>query len=243
MWYENPLLRTALQMALKKSNQRLVTLARTFGPNSEIYKREAGILEKGAVKKYVSMSSGVNPITGEFKPENIGQKIDIRKLNKDIFSGNISRGDLNQLLSQFAGIRVDPGGNIQKLPSDYGVKTVGKIRKMANAKVRRMGENPEEMTAEEVIDMYEEVLGFASTFETAYDAVIAGKTEEEEQELKKDPILSELWNTDHGGTRGKGEGNQLSYNQLETIRNRLYELKAESLGKALKFEKDKTTEL
>ena len=236
MWYQNPLLRTALQMALKKSNQRLVQLAKTFGPNSEIYKREAGILQKGAAQKYITTSSGINPITKVYNPANINTKIDISKLNKDIFAGNINRSDLNRLLSEVAGIRVDQNGDVVQI-ANQGIKTVGQIRKDARKRLERMGEDPSELTADEVIDLYEDILGFENSFQSAYE--IANQRLETKA-LTSDPITSKLYGTKKGGTRADGE--RLTYNELKQIRDRFVQLAAEAKRQTLSFEAGNTEE-
>lgn len=225
MWYQNPLLRTVLQMTLKKSNQRLVQLAKTFGPNSEIYKREAKILQTGAARQYVGTSaSGFD-------------KVDISKLNKDIFRGNLSRADLNQLLSQVAGIKVDQNGDVIQI-ADQGVKTVGQIRKAAKKRLERMGEDPSELTADEVIDLYEDILGFENSLQTAYDVAMARMSE---SEIKKDPVTSRLWSSKHGGRRADGE--RLTYNELKEIRDRFVTLAAKAKRQTLSFEAGNTNEL
>ena len=224
MWYQNPLLRTVLQMSLKKSNQRLVQLAKTFGPNSEIYKREAGILQKGAARQFMGTSaSGFD-------------KIDISKLNKQVASGQINRYDLNRLLSEVAGIRVDQNGDVVQI-ANQGIKTVGQIRKDARKRLERMGEDPSELTADEVIDLYEDILGFENSFQSAYE--IANQRLETKA-LTSDPITSKLYGTKKGGTRADGE--RLTYNELKQIRDRFVQLAAEAKRQTLSFEAGNTEE-
>ena len=224
MWYNNPLLKTVLSMLLKKTNQRIVQLAKTFGKNSEIYKQEIKILQTGAARQYLSFSASGNI------------KIDIAKIMKIIYTGKIERSDLNRLLSEVAGVKVDANGEVQKIANE-GIKTVTQIRKAARKRLEHMGEDPSEYSADEVIQMYEDILGFQNTLETAYQAAVARFGEEE---LKKDPITSRLWSRESGGTRGH---EVLTYSELKGIRDQMTALAIQSKRSALSFESDNTNEL
>lgn len=215
MWYQNPMLRTILQMTLKKSNQRIVQLSKTYGPNSSVFKQATAVLQKSGVSQFVSQS----------KSGNI--KVDIRKINRLIASGKANRNELNQVLAQIAGVKIDENGDIKEL-TNQGIKTVSQIRKATKKKLANMGEDPKEMTDKEVDRITEKLAAFSESFDTSYD-VAMGRLGE--KKLKTDPITRKLW----GSNRGRK--GRLTYRELDEIMERLQEMIQESKQDALSVEK------
>lgn len=208
MWYNNPILRAVLQSSLKRSNQRIVQLAKKFGTNSPIYKYETDKFFSPNYKNFMSVSSSGN------------LKFDVRKLNKYILSGQADRSVVNQLLSQAAGIRINEDGSVTQLANE-GVKTITQIRNRAMKRAARMGVDPYEMNNEELAHFENEMISFGSNFQTAYDSFMARYKEEK---AKNDPIIGQMYNSN--GRKGR-----LSYKQMIEINRRFNEYKAnEKLG-------------
>ena len=215
MWYQNPMLRTILQMTLKKSNQRIVQLSKTYGPNSSLFKQATAVLQKSGVSQFVSQS----------KSGNI--KVDIRKINRLIASGKANRNELNQVLAQIAGVKIDENGDIKEL-TNQGIKTVSQIRKDTKKKLANMGEDPKEMTDKEVDRIAEKLAAFSEAFDTAYNVAISRLGE---KKLSTDPITKKLW-----GSNRVRKG-RLTYRELEEIMDRLQEMIQKSKQDALSVEK------
>lgn len=232
-WYQNPLLRTMLSSELKRVNQRIVTLEKTFNKNSEIYKSQTEVLTKGKMSKYqaTSGSKQVNKRGGRtIKNPSQSLKVDIRKLNDDITKGNLRLEEVNTLLSRLAGINIDATGNIVKVPQSPGIMTVKDIRKRAKKRLIKEGYDPSVMTDQEIIDEYEEYLAFKNEFTTLYKDV--KKDHPDESIIENDPITQRLY----GEHREKDE--KLTTEELRNIRDRLKELKAEAQANHLKVGED-----
>lgn len=205
MWYNNPILRTVLQSNFKRSNQRIAMLAKKFGKNSPIYKYETDKFFAPNYKQFMSTSTSGN------------LKFDVKKLNKYILSGQADRGVVNQLLSQAAGIRIEADGSVTQLANE-GVKTITQIRKRAMKRAERMGVDPYEMTNEELAHFENEMISFASNFQTAYDAFIAKYGE---QKARDDVYIGQMYDR-----KGK-----LSYKKMIDINRRFnYYKEQERLG-------------
>lgn len=214
IWYQNPLLKTYLQMILKTSNQRIVQLGKTYGTNSSTFKQATAILQKSGVSQFSSTSASGFP------------KIDIRKVNRLVSSGKADRTELNQVLSQIAGIKIDESGNIEKL-KNQGIKTVTQIRKQTKKKLVNQGEDPSEMPVKEIDRITEKLAEFSESFDTSYD-IAMGRVGE--KQLRSDPITRKLWGENRGG-RGK-----LTYRDMEDIMDRLNEMIKKSKEDALSVE-------
>ena len=211
------LARATLQSKLKVTNQRIAQLAKTFGKNSPIYKREVETLEKGAASKF----------KGESASGNI--KLDMRKITNALKDPN-GRNEVNEVLVKIMGVKIDSNGNLQEV-AGQGVKTIKQIKKERDRRLAKMGEDASEYSDQEATEMYEEVLNFEDSFEHAYD-VAMGRVGE--SVLKKDPITSKLWGKDKGGTRS----GQLTYKEMRDIMNRLAEIANSAQSSALDFEKE-----
>ena len=217
------LARATLQSKLKVVNQRIAQLAKTFGPESHIYKQATEVMEKGAAEKYTS-HSGVGP-RGTAAKGNL--KLDMRKITTALEDPkNIN--EVNEVLSKIAGIKVTPAGNIEELP-DLGIKTIREVKKIRDKKLRQMGEDPDDYVESEKTQMYEDLLEMNENFNHAYDVAV-GRVGE--SVLRKDPITSILW-----GENRTHEG-KLTYREARRVHNRLIELSQESKDSALQFEAD-----
>ena len=187
-WYQNPMLRTLLQSAFKRSNARIANLAKQYGKTSAIYKKETDKFAQPFYRDFMSISQ-----TGKKYGRNISKggnlKFDVRKINKWILSGDADRSIVNQMLSESVGLRIDPQGNIQPV-SAGGIKTISQIRKGASQTAKNMGINPHEMTNEELDEFANAITEFSSNFQVSYDAFIA---EYGEKAARADNLISQMY--------------------------------------------------
>ena len=199
--------------ALKRSNQRIAQLAKTYGKKSSVYKQEAGKFLKGAYKPYIGTSASGNI------------KFDIKAINKLIRS----QGDTSQvqrMLGEIAGIKFDSEGDIKQIKG-AGVPTVSELTKRTEKKLERWGEDPGDYTRKELQNLTETLAEFSENFQTAYNEYIATYGE---AEARKDTTIQELY----GDFRNK----RLTYSELEKIKNRMEEMNARAKDQALEFEKE-----
>ena len=187
-WYQNPMLRTILQSAFKRSNARIANLAKKYGKTSAIYKKETDKFSQPFYRDFMSISQA-----GKKYGRNISKggnlKFDVRKINKWIFSGDADRSIVNQMLSESVGLRIDPQGNIQPV-SVGGIKTISQIRKQASQTAKNMGINPHKMTNEELDEFANAITEFSSNFQVSYDAFIA---EYGEKAARADNLISQMY--------------------------------------------------
>ena len=211
----NQLQTTQITSALKRANQRIAQISKTYGRNSSVYKQEAGKFLKGAYQPYISTS----------KSGNI--KFDIRSINKLIRS----QGDTSQvqrMLADIAGIKFDKEGDIKEIKGG-GVPTVSELTKRTEKKLERWGEDPGEYTKKELHKITETLAEFSENFQTAYNEYISKYGE---AEARKDTTIQTLY----GDFRNK----RLTYRELENIKARMEEMNAAARDEALQFEKDNT---
>jgi hypothetical protein len=260
MWFENPLLTTKLQMELKRVNQRIVQIAQTFGESTEGFRKEdltgltksqikklaekygretstfkqaTAILQKGGAKPYRSTSKTGNPT------------IDIRKINKIIRSGKGDINELNQILSQTAGIKIDPEtGDLINLKrtrknkdtgkteviSNPGIKTVNEIKEETRKKMEKLGEDTATMTDDDLIRFTEELNVFAESFESEYEIT---KARIGESKMKADETVKMLWKDN------RGKKTKLTYPELTAVMKRMKVLQKEAVEDALSVEQKK----
>ena len=211
----NQLQTTQISNALKRANQRIAQISKTYGRNSSVYKQEAGKFLKGSYKPYISTS----------KSGNI--KFDIREINKLIRS----QGDTSQvqrMLADIAGIKFDKEGDIKEIKGG-GVPAVSELTKRTEKKLERWGEDPGEYTKKELQKITETLAEFSENFQTAYNEYISKYGE---AEARKDTTIQTLY----GDFRNK----RLTYQKLENIKARMEEMNAAARDEALQFEKDNT---
>ena len=220
LWYQNPVLRAALQSSFKVSNQRIVSLAKKYGKNSYVYKKETSFLQKDMFKPFTATSKSGYP------------KLDVRSINKSILSGKVDRSEVNQFLSQAAGIRIDADGNIKKLP-EQGIATITQIRERAKKRAERLGEPVKEWNVQDLDDFAELLEEFSANFETEYEHAVA---EYGEQALRDDPVTQQLY----GEHR---HGRKLTYNQMTDIMKAFKAMGESQTNQALTFEKNNTEDV
>ena len=219
IWYNNPLLKTSLQMILKKSNQRIIQMAVTYGSKSYTFGHYTATLQKGPVQDYLKKRTGVTQ-----KGVNIGDVnvLDIRKVFKAVETGKIDRDTLNQILSTVSGVKVDASGNIQENKIVTGIPTIKEVRQDQKKRWINYGEDPREHTQQEVDEAVEEYFDFTTNFDTSYKQSMY---EVGEAKLRSDPVAGRLW-----------EAGRKSYRDLMEIKMRLDTIRREARNNALKLE-------
>lgn len=211
----NQLQTTQITSALKRVNQRIAQLAKTYGKTSSVYKQEAGKFLKGSYK----------PFIGTSKSGNI--KFDIRSINKLIRD----QGDTSQvqrMIAEITGIKFDADGSPKQIKG-AGVPTVSELNKRTEKKLERWGEDPSDYSKKELQNITEQLAEFSENFQTAYNEYIANYGE---SEARKDSTIQTLY----GDFRNK----RLTYRELEQIKRRMEEANAAASSQALQFEKDNT---
>lgn len=210
IWYNNPLLKTSLQMILKKSNQRIVQLGKTFGTSSYTFNQYTSILSKGPVQEFTKQSRSGN------------LALDIRKVFRAVETGRIDRNTLNQILTTMAGVKVDQNGEIQDAQYTKGVPTVSEIRKQTKKRLINQGEDPREMSLAEIDDATELYFDFSTNFDTSYSQAMK---ELGESKMRKHPVVGKLW-----------QSGKKSYDELIEIKKYLDTYRRDAKNAALKLE-------
>ena len=130
--------RAVITGALKKSNQRLVQMTKTLGPDSAILSHQIAPFENGSYSKYMSTS----------KSGNI--KFDIRQIMKDIESGAMDYSEANDFLAKAAGVRLSSNGEATHT-NQGGIDTISETKRKARDMFGGLSD-------EEVLKKYEEVV-------------------------------------------------------------------------------------
>lgn len=209
---------TQITSALKRANQRIAQLGKTFGKTSSVYKQEAGKFQKGAYKNYVTVSSSGNI------------KFDIRAINKLIRSdGNPS--EIDRILAEFAGIKVNPDGEVVPVKGG-GVPTLTELEKRTKKKLERWGEDPYDYNKKQLQGITEKLAEFSENFQTSYETYMAKFGE---AEARKDSTIQLLY--------GEYRNKRLTYRQLEEIKNKMESYIQGAASEAVAFEEDNTNEL
>lgn len=218
-----------IQSAIKRANQRIAQLGKTYGKGSSVYKQEAGKFFKGAYKDYVTMSApgvkhGRNISTGG----NI--KFDTRSIMKLIKQEGAS-SKVNRLLAEIAGIKIDDEGNVSDVKGG-GIPTVSELDRRTEKKLMRWGEDPKDVSKKEIRNITEQLAEFSENFQTSYQAYMAKYGE---AEARNDSTIQQLY----GDFRNK----RLTYRQLEEIKNKMDQRISEAKSEALNFESENTEDL
>ena len=237
-WYQNPLLRPYIQSELKKTNQRIAQIGKTYGKTSSTYKHAIAAFQKGPLSEFLGTSASGNV------------KLDIRKIQKAIHSGQLNRSEANELLARAAGLRIDENGDIDHIKVrkkgkdgkthevDQGgdIKTVSEIRERTKKKmINTYGEDPRDYTTKEIDEFGEALEEFSDTFQTAYNEAIAAVGE---SALKDDPVTAKLWGENRTAP-GKKKGTKiLTPNDIVQIQKRLNELRKEGVDIVADLEKE-----
>ena len=158
-------------------------------------------------------------------------KIDISKINKLVASGKADRTELNNILTNLAGIKINENGDVERI-ANQGVKTIKQIEKATTKRLENMGEDPREKSKQEVKKITEHLAEFDQNFQSAYEK---GMARAGESALKNNPVTSYLWSARNGGKRGD---RRLTYREMENILEELNKITSEAQNKALKFEEN-----
>ncbi len=207
-----------INSALKRANQRIVQLAKTYGKDSSVYKQEVGKFEKGAFSEYVKTSASGY------------KKFDIRSINKLIRSqGNTSQ--VVRMIADMAGIMFDADGNMKQIKGG-GVPTTSELDKRTEKKLERWGEDPGEVSKKELRKITEQLAQFSENFQTTYNTYFARFTE---SEARENAVVSQLYseNRDH----------RLTYRQLEQIKEEMTKEIQAAQEEALRFEEENKHDL
>lgn len=225
-WYENPEITKEVQRTLKRANQRIVQVAKTFGKDSSTYNQYVGkTLSKRIVKDFVTVSEGGKKV-GKGVTKGGYQKLDVRSINKMIRSGNADLSKVNQILAEFGGIRITPKGQIREVEGG-GVPTLTSIEQRTRQKIENMGDSPDMYSKKEVRDITEELAEFSKNFQTVYDDY---KAEFGIEAGADDPVIGQLY--------GKNRSGRLSYKKLQDIKNKMEADLKEAESNALAFENE-----
>ena len=220
---------TQITSAIKRANQRIAQLGKTYGPNSSVYKQEAGKFLKGAYKDFITTSVG-----GVKHGRNISAggniKFDTRAIMKLVRSeGNTSR--VNRMLAEIAGIKIDDEGDVVNVKGG-GVPTVTELTKRTEKKLERWGEDPGDYNRTQIRDITEQLAEFSENFQTSYEVYMAKYGE---AEARKDSTISMLY--------GENRNRRLTYRELQSIKNKMDTYNKEASNDALTFESENTNEL
>ena len=243
-------LEAQIRSALKRSNQRIAQIGKTYGTNSSVYKQEAGKFLKGAFAGYTTTSQGgkewyrKDPNTGEKKLYAVAKggniKFDIKKIMKDLKKEGASP-KMKTLLAEIAGIRLyqepikDAQGNItgyekeiklRTLPKT-GVSTLTQIRKRTEKKLERMGIDPGDYSNKEIDVETERLAEFSENFQTTYDAYMSQFGQEE---AEKDNDIKMLY--------GKNRERRLTRDEFIKIKDKMDQALREEAEAGLQFEKN-----
>ena len=225
--------------ALKRANQRIAQLGKTYGYNSSIYKQEAGKFEKGAYKDLVryttSKARGRNvqkQKEGKWEAPESHIAFDIKAITKFIRSGG-NPSEIDRVLAEFAGIKVRPDGEIVEVKGG-GVPTTTEVDKRITKRLERLGEDWTQMSKQEIRARGEMMYEFQENFQTTYETYIAKFGE---AEARKDSTIKVLY----GEFRGSKK--RLTYDELYNIKEKMQSYINEAASEALTFEEENTNEL
>lgn len=218
-----------ITLAIKRANQRIAQLGKTYGRNSSVYKQEAGKFKKGAYKSFVTEStSGVKHGRNVSSGGNI--KFDTRSIMKLVREeGGSSK--VNRLLSEIAGIKIDENGDAVPVKGG-GVPTVSELTKRTEKKLERWGENPGDYNRQQIRDITEELAEFSENFQTSYEVYMAKYGE---AEARADSAIQQLY--------GEFRNRRLTYRELSNIKNKMEQYINEAENEVLKFEEENSGEL
>ena len=193
IWYKNPLLKTSLQMILKKSNQRMIQIAAQYGSGSFTFKQFSSMLEKGPLQDYVKQREHVTQRGVDLGTIKV---LDIRKLFKAVETGKIDRTQLNEIVTKFSGIRIDRTGNIEEAKTSIGIPTIKQIRRNTQRILEQQGVDWRELSNWELDERTEFYYDFNTNFQTSYDEAVkaVGK-----KIIHDNKVTGKLWDSGKKG--------------------------------------------
>lgn len=152
--------RAVITSAIKRSNERLREISKhlpnTIDPytNKTVYsaiqKHEIAPFTNGVYGKYLRESKTGNPT------------FDIRKILKDIESGELDPSETNDFLVKAAGIRFGPEGDITQTETG-GIKKYSEIKKEAKEVIK------DKVSDEELIKRYNDIVEIRDDFRFDYN--------------------------------------------------------------------------
>ena len=235
-----------ISSAIKRANQRMNQIGKTYGFESSVYKQEVGKFQKGAFKDLTRTTTGkargrnvAKATQGEWKSPGKHMAFNTKAI-MDLVRREGASSKVNVVLGELAGVKIK--GNfseheelgvplrldIRKLKGG-GVPTVSELTKRTEKKLERMGEDPGDYTKKELQKITEQLYEFSENFQTSYNEYMAQYGEEG---ASKDPTIKLLY--------GENRNRRLTYPELEAIKARMDEMTAAAKNDALSFEKDNT---
>ena len=176
-WNSNKLLYAKIQQGLKKANQRIATLIKNYGADSDVVKNELAFLETSPNNRFRS-KTGAGPgggnVKGRKKTKSAAKgniKIDVRAVNQAIRSGQLSRSEANNLLLKAAGMKIEPSGEVREV--GVGITTVAALKQQARARLESRGMEPDEITDQDIDNEIRRQAELVNAFDTEYDEYIA----------------------------------------------------------------------
>ena len=152
--------RAVITSAIKRSNERLREISKhlpnTIDPytNKTVYsaiqKHEIAPFTNGVYEKYLRESKTGNPT------------FDIRKILKDIDSGELDPSETNDFLVKAAGIRFGPEGDITQTETG-GIKKYSEIKKEAKEVIK------DKVSDEELLKRYNDIVEIRDDFRFDYN--------------------------------------------------------------------------
>ena len=208
-------------MELKKTNQRIIELAKVYGPDSYTFKQQTNILQKGIVREFIKTRENVTQKGFEIGNVDV---LDIRKLFKAVESGKIDRQALNQILATVSGKSIDANGDVVESRYTKGIQKVSEIRKATKKRLENQGEDPRDMTLEEIDQETEMYFDFSTNFQTSYNETMK---ELGESKMRNHRVMGQLW-----------KPGKKSYDELMEIKKYMDTYSRDARKNALKLEEE-----
>lgn len=215
-----------IDSALKRANTRIARLETAYGSKSATFKNQIARFEKGSLHKYVGKSKTSINKNGEKRGGN--WKLDKGKIMKDFKSGKLNIDQMNEILRNAAGVRIDPMG-IVKESNWGGFQTRKQLEEQTIQAITTTDVDLSEFADEKgnininksvLKQITEKLNAISESFQTEYK-----ESPLTEDQMKENTILARLYSTEHSGTRQKGE--KLSYTELLRIKDELARIKAD----------------
>lgn len=232
-WNSNKLLYAKIQQGLKKANQRIATLIKNYGADSDVVKNELAFLETSPNNRFRS-KTGAGPgggnVKGRKKTKSAAKgniKIDVRAVNQAIRSGQLSRSEANNLLLKAAGMKIEPSGEVREV--GVGITTVAALKQQARARLESYGKEPDEITNEDIEREIRREAEIKNSFDTEYDEYMAevGVTK-----ARKTRVIKDLF-------KKKGEKRKhLTYADIQKITAEMKKFNDSKRDLSKKFDKN-----
>lgn len=236
---------------IKAVNTRITQLGKTYKFDSSIYKQEVGKFEKGAYKEFVRYTEpkarGRNvqkQKEGKWKAPESHIAFDTKAIMNQIRTEGLN-SKTQTLLAELLGVKVKPTSMVGSPEEGWkildmtlqelkgaGVPTVTQVDKRITKRLEKLGEDWTQMSKKQIRREGENLYEFSENFQTTYETYMAKFGEEE---ARGDTVIQRLY----GDFRDK----QLTYPELERIKQRMQDRIDEAANEALGFENENTNEL